>query len=146
VFCRLRLLIYGLGRIWLSKFFEVLLPPYPLLGSPCNIHWDKVPDSARAVAVAKEWSKELVFNLDPRRFNQRSGFLTYFVQGVTLTHLLASDEVNPLDFVYRARCMRYPRPVDFIRLDGGRYILEDICTTVSRWGGGSLDSGLLFVL
>jgi hypothetical protein len=129
-------------RLWLSKLYEAIFPPYFSLGSPCL--WDKelLPETSKAIDVAQDWLRELVYTINPFLKPQSTRFLTFFMQANALSKILGQEAFR--EYISRARCMVDLRPFNYFRSAEGHYILNDCVEMTLGQQPASVAQGLLF--
>jgi hypothetical protein len=131
-----------LYRLWLSKLYEAIFPPYFALGSPCL--WDKelLPETPKAINVVQDWLRELVYTINPFSRPQLTRFLAFFMQANALSKILGQEAFQ--EYIWRARCMVDLRPRGYIRSYQGHYILNDCVEMTLGRQPASVAQGVLF--
>lgn len=129
------------GRLWISKLYEVFFPSFYALGSPSNWNISLVPETMKAVTIVKDWIRELLYNIDPTE--HRIHFLTFFLQATSLSLVLNGHE--PLDYVFRARCMQPPIPY-YLLFNPGEPALAYALRAIQNIEFHSITKGMLFLM
>ncbi|KZV65378.1 hypothetical protein PENSPDRAFT_614150 [Peniophora sp. CONT] len=71
-------------RQWLARLENALNPLLYLNGSQSLLRANDIPDAERGLSVVQQWSLDVLFYLDPRRFNLQNAFLGNFLNAAKL--------------------------------------------------------------
>lgn len=132
---------YILLRYWLNQLYEVLNPPFYLLGTASNWCGTLNLQQEKGIQVAKDWVRELAYTLD---FKPQIPFLTNLMRGVILAVIFDKKEAS--NYLYRSRFMStHIRPIQYLRQPDNVEMLPELITSLAGNTKWSLSAGILCI-
>jgi len=129
-------------RDWLNYLYEALNPPFFIQGSLADLDMSQMPFRTDGMKVVKTWIRDSFYSLDP--FYKQPQFLTTLMRITSLS--FAFDRNDAPGYISRAKCVVHSRPIEFLRKEDRRYMVEDLLGSYLGARRSSISSGILYLL
>ncbi|KAF8838026.1 hypothetical protein BDN67DRAFT_972122 [Paxillus ammoniavirescens] len=126
---------------WLNHLYEAFFPPVCYQGSIADIDWSTIQDAPDGIRVMREWVRAAIYSLDIKDYPEL--FLTSILRLTKLS--FAFDELDPLQYLTQAACVKVYRPQELLRGPDKTYVVEDMLTSIQALTYTSISSGILYL-
>ncbi|KAF9230368.1 hypothetical protein BU15DRAFT_69253, partial [Melanogaster broomeanus] len=126
---------------WLNHLYEAVFPPVCYQGSVADIDWSTIQNASDGIRIVREWVRDAIYSLDP--INDPETFLTLILRLTKLS--FAFDELDPIQYITRARSVRFFRHPELLRGPEGAYVVYDMLASIEGVTPTSISSGVLYL-